>query len=72
PTIHSWHERVHWRGVEYNHRGVRQGPRLVKWRLVFTRQAQKDAEKSAAAGLRPKAEEFLDILEGNPGCVPPV
>jgi hypothetical protein len=30
---------------------MRQGPRLVKWRLVFTRQAQKDAEKSGGRGL---------------------
>ena len=43
----------------------------MKWRLVFTRQAQKDAKKSAAAGLRPKVEEFLDILEENPFQTPP-
>jgi hypothetical protein len=41
---------------------MREGPRLVKWQLVFTGQAQKDAKKLAAAGLRPKAEELLDIL----------
>jgi len=38
----------------------------VKWQLVFTRQAQKDAKKLAAAGLWPKAEELLDILKENP------
>jgi len=38
----------------------------VKWQLVFTKQAQKDAKKLAAAGLRPKAEELLDILKENP------
>ena len=38
----------------------------MKWQLVFTRQAQKDAKKLAAAGLRPKAEELLDILRKNP------
>ena len=43
----------------------------MKWRLVFTRQAQKDAKKSAAAGLRPKVEELLDILEENPFQNPP-
>jgi toxin YoeB len=43
----------------------------VKWQLVFTRQAQKDAKKLAAAGLRPKAEELLDILRKNPFQSPP-
>ncbi len=38
----------------------------MKWQLVFTGQAQKDAKKLAAAGLRPKAEELLDILKENP------
>jgi hypothetical protein len=28
----------------------------VKWTLVFTSQARKDAKKLAASGLRPKAE----------------
>ena len=43
----------------------------MKWQLVFTRQAQKDAKKLAAAGLRPKAEELLDILRKNPFQNPP-
>jgi Txe/YoeB family toxin of toxin-antitoxin system len=38
----------------------------VKWELVFTSQARKDAKKLAAAGLRPKAERLLAILEDNP------
>ena len=50
---------------------MRQGLRLVKWQLIFTRQAQKDAKKLAAAGWRPKAEELLDILKGNPFQNPP-
>jgi len=32
------------------------------WRVVFTRQAQKDARKLAAAGLRPRAERLLRLL----------
>ncbi len=36
------------------------------WRVVFTKQAQKDAKKLSAAGLRPKAEKLLDILRENP------
>lgn len=43
----------------------------MKWQLVFTKQAQKDAKKLAAAGLRPKAEELLDILRENPFQNPP-
>ena len=41
------------------------------WRVVFTKQAQKDAKKLAAAGLRSKAEKLLDILRENPYQTPP-
>ncbi|MBW1890023.1 MAG: Txe/YoeB family addiction module toxin [Deltaproteobacteria bacterium] len=41
------------------------------WRLVYTKQAQKDARKIAAAGLQPKAEKLMDILRENPYKVPP-
>ena len=41
------------------------------WRVVFTKQAQKDAKKIAAAGLRSKAEKLLDILRENPYKTPP-
>jgi Txe/YoeB family toxin of toxin-antitoxin system len=44
---------------------------MVKWRIVYTRQAQKDAKKIAAAGLRQKAEKLLEILSGNPFQPPP-
>lgn len=47
------------------------GAYLVKWALVFTKQARKDAKKLAAAGLKPKAEELLNILEQNPFQTPP-
>jgi len=43
----------------------------VKWRLVFTKQAQKDALKLSAAGLRSRAEQLLDILRENPYQNPP-
>lgn len=42
------------------------GAFLVKWTLVFTKQAQKDAKKLVAADLKPKAEELLKVLEVNP------
>jgi len=41
------------------------------WRIVFTKQAQKDAKKIADGGLRPKAEKLLDILRENPYQTPP-
>lgn len=43
----------------------------MKWKLVYTKQAQKDAKKLASAGLKPKAEELLQILEQNPFQTPP-
>jgi Txe/YoeB family toxin of toxin-antitoxin system len=45
---------------------------MVKWQVVFTRQAQKDAKKLASAGFRPKAEKLLEILRNDPFTdVPP-
>lgn len=41
------------------------------WKIVYTRQAQKDAKKIAASGLRPKAEQLIKILEKNPYQDPP-
>ena len=38
----------------------------MSWQLVFTKQAQKDAKKLSAAGLRPKAESLFEILRVNP------
>jgi Txe/YoeB family toxin of toxin-antitoxin system len=41
------------------------------WRVVFTKQARKDAKKLSAAGLRPKAEKLLVILNEDPYQTPP-
>lgn len=43
----------------------------MKWTLYFTRQAQKDAKKLAAAGLKPKVEALLALLRENPFQTPP-
>jgi toxin YoeB len=43
----------------------------VSWSLVYTKQAQKDAKKLVAAGLRSKAETLLDILRIDPFRNPP-
>ncbi|MCP5006027.1 MAG: Txe/YoeB family addiction module toxin [Planctomycetes bacterium] len=42
------------------------GIRVVNWKLVYTKQAQKDAKKLSAANLRTKAEAVLDVLRKNP------
>ena len=44
---------------------------MVTWRLVYTRQAQKDARRLAEAGLKDKAVALLEILEVNPFQSPP-
>lgn len=41
------------------------------WRVVFTRQARKDARKLARAGLRPQAERLLAQLAADPYASPP-
>ena len=41
------------------------------WQVVFTKQAQKDARKISAAGLRSKAEKLIEILRENPYQTPP-
>lgn len=43
----------------------------MNWRLLYTKQAQKDAKKLASAGLKPKAEGLLKIFESNPFQKPP-
>jgi len=43
----------------------------VSWRLLYTRAAQKDAKKLAAAGLKPKAQALLTMLEQDPYQTPP-
>ena len=41
------------------------------WQVVFTKQAQKDAKKLSAAGLRNKAEQLIEVLRENPYQTPP-
>ncbi|HET6340938.1 MAG TPA: Txe/YoeB family addiction module toxin [Gemmatimonadota bacterium] len=44
---------------------------MTPWRVVFTRQARKDAKKLSSAGLRPKAEYLLGVLREDPFRSPP-
>jgi Txe/YoeB family toxin of toxin-antitoxin system len=43
----------------------------VTWKLVYTKQAQKDARKLSASNLKSKAEKLLEILRRDPLQVPP-
>ncbi len=44
---------------------------MVSWALFYTKQVQKDAKKLAAAGLKDKALQLLDILKIDPFQNPP-
>jgi Txe/YoeB family toxin of toxin-antitoxin system len=50
---------------------MRRHAQVVSWRLVYTRQAQRDAKKLVSSGLRPNAEALLAILARNPFEDPP-
>jgi toxin YoeB len=50
---------------------MQRNARMVEWKIVYTRQAQRDARKISAAGLRPKSEKLLEILFKNPYQTPP-
>jgi len=43
----------------------------VTWKLVYTRQAQKDAKKLASSGLKPKAQDLLALVAEDPYRKPP-
>jgi toxin YoeB len=43
----------------------------VSWQVVFSKHAQKDAQKLVSAGLKPKAQELLAILTVDPFQNPP-
>lgn len=44
---------------------------MVSWKIVYTKQAQKDAKKLSSSGLRGKAEKILKVLQENPFLSPP-
>lgn len=43
----------------------------MSWRVVYTKQAQKDGGKVAASGLKPKAQALLEMLAEDPFRHPP-
>lgn len=44
---------------------------MVSWKIVYTKQAQKDAKKITQSGLKNKAQMLLDILKEDPLQKPP-
>lgn len=44
---------------------------MVSWKLVYTKQAQKDAKKLTASKLDKKAKELLQIIAQDPFTNPP-
>ena len=43
----------------------------MKWKVVFAKHAIKDAKKLAAAGLKGRAQELLEVLANDPFQNPP-
>ncbi|PXX91562.1 Txe/YoeB family addiction module toxin [Marinobacter vulgaris] len=43
----------------------------MTWKLVYTKQAQKDAKKLASSGLKPSAQELLALIAEDPYRKPP-
>ena len=43
----------------------------MTWKLIYTKQAQKDAKKLAASNLKKKAQNLLDLIAKNPFQTPP-
>lgn len=41
------------------------------WKVVYTKQARKDAKKLASAGLKTRAQDLLDLLKKDPYRTPP-
>jgi len=44
---------------------------LVSWELLYTKQAQKDAKKLSASGLKKKAQSLLEVIREDPYQNPP-
>ena len=44
---------------------------MVKWQVVYARQALEDARKLTAAGLKERAQELLEVLSRDPFQKPP-
>ncbi|AEG31666.1 Txe/YoeB family addiction module toxin [Thiomicrospira cyclica] len=43
----------------------------MSWKLVYTKQAVKDAKKLSASGLKSKAQALLELIQQDPFVTPP-
>lgn len=43
----------------------------MKWKLVYTKQAQKDAKKVRDSGLKQRVIKLIEIIENDPFQSPP-
>jgi len=43
----------------------------MPWKLIYTKQALKDAKKLSVSGLKPKAQRLLEIIANDPFQTPP-
>jgi len=41
------------------------------WTLIYSRQAQEDARRLASSGLKPKAQQLLELSAQDPFVTPP-
>ena len=41
------------------------------WRVVFSKQAAKDAKKLSASGLKTKAQALIELVKEDPFATPP-
>ena len=44
---------------------------MSEWKVVYTKQAKKDAKKLVSAGLKKQAQRLLEILKTDPYQTPP-
>jgi toxin YoeB len=44
---------------------------MVNWKIVYTKQAQKDAKKLSSSNIKAKATLLLEILQNDPYQNPP-
>nr|WP_251041208.1 MULTISPECIES: Txe/YoeB family addiction module toxin [unclassified Halomonas] len=44
---------------------------MVTWKLIYTKQAQRDAKKLASSDLKLKAQELLELVAEDPYRKPP-
>ena len=50
---------------------MQRDPQVVEWKVVFTKQAQKDAKKLSRSNLKSKAQELLQVISADPYQTPP-